>query len=112
MLSREEILSKKDLKKEKVTVPEWGGDVFVSEMTGEARDSFEQSLIAKDKTLKNIRARLVCSTLVDENSNRLFSDDDVEVVGKLSAAVLDKLCKVSQNLNGLTSEDLKEAEGN
>ena len=114
MLSREEILSKNDLKKEVVTVPEWGGDVYVSEMTGEARDAWEQGLISKDESrrMKNIRARLVCATVVDETGKRLFTDSDDEAVGKLSAYVLDKLCKTAQKLNGLTSEELKEAEGN
>lgn len=114
MLTKSDIISKIDLRREKVSVPEWGGDIFVSEMTGEARDAWEQSLISKDANvrMKNIRARLVCATVVNESGDRLFDDNDIETVGKLSASALEKVCRVAQRLNGLTTEELKDAEKN
>lgn len=113
ILSRDAILAAGDLKKELVKVPEWGGEVYVSAMTGEARDEWEQSLVSgKTVSLANIRARLVAATLVDESGNRLFSNADVGALGKKSAAALERCVKVAQRLNKLTESDLEELSKN
>ena len=114
MLSRDEILSKKDLKRQVVNVPEWGGDVLVAEMTAEARDAWEQAITTRDKgkNLVNPRAKLVIATAVDENGERLFKDADIGEVAKLSAQAMDRICRVAQKVNGLLGEDLEEAKGN
>ena len=51
MLSRDQILKAKDIKKETVNVPEWGGKVIVMGMTGKRRDEFEQEIV-KGKKVK------------------------------------------------------------
>jgi hypothetical protein len=117
ILSREAILAASDLKTETVAVPEWGGDVLVGVMTGEARDAWEQSLVVREGSrtkanMQNVRARLVAATVVDEEGKRLFSDADAEALGAKSAAALDRVCKVAQRLNGMTDADLEEAKGN
>lgn len=116
-LSRDAILSADDAKRELVSVPEWGGDVFVSTMSGSARDSWEQSLIIRkgnktEPNMENMRARLVIATVVDENGNRLFTDADVAALGKKSAAALERVCKVAQRLNGIGDVELEELKGN
>lgn len=111
MLSRDAILSAKDLKTEVVKVPEWGGDVIISTMTGAARDEWEQSL-APENAMVNIRARLFAATCVDEQGNRLFTAKDADALGKKSGAALDRCVKVAQKLNALTSQDLDDAEKN
>jgi hypothetical protein len=109
ILSREEILSANDLKREKVKVPEWGGEVFVSAMSGESRDEWEQSLVSgKGVSLTNIRARLFAMTACDEDGNRLFTSEDVQALGKKSGAALDRCVKVAQRLNRLTENDLED----
>lgn len=115
LLTREEILAAADRPTEVVQVPEWGGDVIVSTMSGEARDSWEQSLLHEGKgkvNLKNVRARLVSRTAVDEHGQLLFSLEDVEALGAKSAAALDRCAKVAQRLNKLTEEELETAKGN
>jgi len=110
-LSRDAILSADDLPRQEVDVPEWGGTVFVRSMSGLERDTFETSLTnGKDKSvnLKNIRARLVCLTAVDDNGERLFADGDEDALGKKSAAALDRIFTVAQKLNGLNSSDVEE----
>lgn len=117
VLSRDAILGASDIKTRTVSVPEWGGEVLVGTMSGEARDSWEQSLIRKvgtksEPNLINIRARLVASTVVDEEGKRLFSEADVEALGRKSAAALERVCKVAQALNGLGDSELEELKGN
>lgn len=114
MLSKEQILSKTVLKQEVVNVPEWGGEVIVSEMNGTDRDAWEQSLVARDENRKlvNARAKLVAFTVVGEAGARMFNDEDVTALGILSSVALDRVVKVSQRLNGLTDRDIEESEKN
>ena len=114
MLNREEILSKVTLKTEKVFVEDWGGDVIVSELSGASRDAWEQSISEKDGSgrLVSPRAKLVLFTVVDEKGERLFKDDDVKAIGKLSSAALEKICEVSMLLNGLGSGSVAESKKN
>jgi len=107
ILNREAILSAVDLKKELVKVPEWGGEVYISMMTGEARDAWEQGLVGgKGANRDNIRARLVSFTAVDDQGKRLFSNEDAIVLGQKSATALERCVKVAQKLNRLTEQEL------
>lgn len=110
LLSKDKILAADDLKYEDVEVPEWGGTVRVRTMTGTERDAFEESMVDKDKktTFKNVRAKLTSKTVVDENNNPMFSDADIEKLGKKSARALDRIFAVAQRLNGIGKEDIEE----
>lgn len=117
VLTRDAILGASDIKTRTVSVPEWGGDVLVGTMSGEARDAWEQSLIRKvgaksEPNLINIRARLVAATVVDEDGNRLFTEADVAALGRKSSAALERVCKVAQSLNGLGDSELEDLKGN
>lgn len=113
-LSRDQVLEAQDLRREEVEVPEWGGTVLIAAMSGKARDAWEQSLIGEKGKVntENVRARLVAYTAVDEQGNRLFTNEDIERLGSKSAAPLERLCKVAQRLNRLSEEDLEQAKGN
>ena len=110
MLSRDDILNANDLKTETVQVPEWGGEVNVRTMTGAERDAFESKIVGKNGgvNMQNIRARLVSLTMVDENGDRIFSDDDVKELGRKSAAALDRVFTAAQGLNKISDEDVEE----
>jgi hypothetical protein len=109
ILNREEILKASDLKKELVKVPEWGGEIYISMMTGASRDAWEQSLMAtKGVSLDNIRARLVAFTAVGEDGKRLFNNEDALLLGEKSATALERCVKVAQKINRLTESDLDE----
>ena len=118
LLTRDAILGAHDLPTEDLDVPEWGGTVRVRALTGAERDSFESSLVqvrndgSKQFRLENVRARLVALTVVDENSERLFSDADVKALGAKSAAALERVWEAARRLSGLSDEDVEElAEG-
>lgn len=115
ILKREQILSADDLKRESVSVPEWGGEVLVRTMTGAERDAFEAAIgggKARQVNTANIRARLVALTVVDEAGARLFADGDMEALGRKSAAALDRCFSVAMRLNGLSAKDVEELEKN
>ena len=107
LLSKDDILQAQDLPIERVSVPEWSGEVLVRGLTGAERDKFEASIVIRkgDKAEfnpDNMRAKLVALCVVDEQGNRLFSDKDVEFLGKKSAAALDRVFQVAQRLSGIS----------
>lgn len=119
LLSKEAILAADDLPREIVSVPEWGGQVYVRTMTGTDRDAFEASLItkdsgpssqpSKDQRMHNVRARLVSLTLCAESGERLFQDGDIDALGRKSARALDRVFAVAQRLNGIGTDEAQAA---
>jgi len=114
MSLRDKILSAQDAEMKKVHVPEWGCDVWIRAMSGADRDKWEQSLTNNkgETDITNARAKLVVFTVVDEKGDRIFSDEDILLVGQKSAKVLTRLSNVATKLNGLTSDDVEEARKN
>lgn len=117
LLTKEEILRVKDIETRKVNVPEWGGDVMVRGMTGIERDQFEAKILDQSgkKTkvnLQNARARLVSITVVDDDGNRLFSENEIVLLGTKSAAALCRVYDVAASLSGISDEDIEELLGN
>lgn len=113
-LNRDAILGAEDRKIEPFDVPEWGGQVYLAPLMAADRDAFEQSVSidGKNVNLKNVRARLLCAAIVDENGERIFKEADAEVLGKKSGAVIGRIYERVQELNGLTKKDIEELEGN
>ena len=59
--------------------------------------------------LRNMRAKLVALTVVDDKGKRLFRGDaDVNALGRKSAAALQRVFEVAQRLSGLSDEDMEE----
>lgn len=113
ILTKEQIFAAQDLRFVTVNVPEWGGKVRIKSMTGEDRDAFEMAITeatASDRKLniKNIRARLVALTVVDDSGAPLFTEGDVAALAKKSAAALSRIYAAAQKLNALTNDDVEE----
>ncbi len=106
-LSKDQILEADDLQNQEVDVPEWGGTVYVRSMTGADRDAFEASMVtvnpdgSRTPDMRNLRAKLVALTLVDEAGNRLFEVADIPRLALKSAAALERVFEAAQRLNGL-----------
>jgi endo-alpha-1,4-polygalactosaminidase (GH114 family) len=113
LLSKTDILSADDLKTQDVAVPEWYGIVRIRSLTGRERDAFEAGLVkgeGKERKvdMANMRARLVGLTVINEFGERLFTDDEVELLGAKSGAALDRVFSAAQRLNSLASEDVEQ----
>lgn len=111
ILTKDDILGLNDLPFEEIEVKEWGGIVRVRGLTSYERDEFEsQSFVGEGKTRKfiyaNMRARLISKTVCNENGDCLFSDADIEKLGKKSGKVMDRLFAVAQRLSGIGDKDL------
>lgn len=105
-LSKAKILAADDNKLETVPVPEWGGDVCIKVLTGTDRDAFEEAY--SDQKMKNFRSRFLVLTLCDDKGARLFTEKEVDDLGKKSAVVLARLFDKAWSLNAFRSEDVQE----
>ena len=117
ILNRDQILAAHAIQRETVAVPEWGGDVLVQEFTGETRDRWEQSMWRSVEgnpkaPVPNTRARMAAFSVVDEQGAPLFSEADIEALGKKSVAALDRVVAVADRLNGLSEESVVALEKN
>ncbi|WP_299231717.1 hypothetical protein [uncultured Halomonas sp.] len=114
-LTRDQILGAADLKTERVDVPEWGGEVIVSEMFGTAREEYERIIFDRNGKLvsdKSLRACLVAASVVDEEGALLFSKADVDALGRKSSQALHRVYDAALRLNGMAPDATKGAAKN
>ncbi len=116
-LSKDAIVKAQDMAFEDVAVPEWGGVVRVKQFTALEKDKFESEQFTVrlvngkpkvDTHLENKSARLAALCIVDEAGNRLFSDDEVMLLAGKSAAALQRVVKVAQQLNAISDRDVRD----
>jgi hypothetical protein len=112
MLNKEQILSFNDVKIEKVSVPEWGTDVYVRSISAKQQDSWSDELRKNKDSKPNFQASFLVLCVCDESGNLLFGKTDADMLGEKSASALNRLFNVASKLNGLSSEDVKELEKN
>jgi ABC-type ATPase involved in cell division len=119
LLDRKALLKKEELQVVKVDL---GKDefVYVRQMTGRERDTFEQSLVKEvkdkegnvtsyDRSLTDFRAKLAVCTLSNEKGESLLEPGDYELLSmSMSAARLEKIVNEAQKINKISEED-KEA---
>jgi hypothetical protein len=115
MLSRDSFTQVK-VPQETVEVPELGGSVIVRGLTARGRDELDASLMrgkGRKRTvdMQDFRAKLVCRCVVDEEGKRIFSDDDLPMLGELPASVLCPLFDVAHRLSGYATDEEADDEG-
>jgi len=111
----EALLALDDRPSERVATPEWGkvcDEVIVRGISAAERDALELDIfdLEKDKRerMKNLRARLSAMSVVDEAGERLFTDAQMEALGRKSAKALARVFNVAQRLSGLSASDIEE----
>jgi hypothetical protein len=122
-LTKDQILAADDISFRDVPVPEWPdadgapGIVRVAGLNAKEASSFSSKLVAldgkgnvKELQMDNFLPELLQRSLVDENFKPLFSKQDIEALGKKSAAVMKRLGDVAMELSGLSDTAKKEAE--
>lgn len=122
-LTREEILGVDDIETEEVSVPEWGGIVLVRALSGTQRNQWETQftrftgkqveMTAKTEHMREslVAASVVCCDGITTDVRDLpllFTETDVEALGKKSAAALERVFKVASRLSGITESDIED----
>lgn len=118
--TRDELLTKEVLKIEKVDLNETDY-VYVTEMTGAARDKFENSLLKKvrdpktglvasyEQATDNFRSKLAVNTICDENGNLILQPGDwTKFSESIGARNLEKIIEKANELNGIGAKDQEE----
>ncbi len=108
VLTKDDILTADDLRTEVVSVPEWGGDVIVSETSAEARDEWvRDSTDENGEFTKDWQTRFLVCCIVDNDGERLFDKEDIEALRKKSRKALDRVFKVAYTLNGMNQDEVE-----
>jgi hypothetical protein len=118
--TREAIFATPDITTERVEVPEWGGAVLVKAGTGEDRDEFEKALTIKrrgeggkiiyDSRRDQIREEAAWRCIVNDQGERVLTQQDIPALRKRSASALDRVFTVFCKLWGITEKDVAELE--
>lgn len=90
-----------------------GATIGIRTLTAAGRAVFiKRSMEVKEKKKDatfEIEMLLVAMTAVDADEKELFTEEDVEEIGKFSAAVIARCAEVAQRLSGLTTQAQAEA---
>lgn len=117
-ITREQFLQASDLKTETVEVPELGGEVIVSELSGADRNEWSELINPNDSENPEdldamySTAALIAYSVVNENGERMFTNEDIPTLCKKSFAVLTKVGAVALRVNGIGNEALEKFEKN
>lgn len=115
ILSKQQILDAKDIKIEKVEVPEWGGSVYIKVMNATQRDEFETFVYKRQdqKDLGGMRVLLCKLCICDAEGKQMFeSTDDVKALTDKSGSALMVVFQAAQKLNALRPDDVGGMEKN
>ena len=112
-LTREQLLTPVAVAKEEVFIPELNDSVWVKGMTAAERSKFERTFQTPDgksnkrRTLQ-VRERLCIASCVDENGAVLFTQDDIDALGRQSGSVIERIVNVAQRLCGMSDQDVED----
>lgn len=119
VLSKQDIVQAKDLTLEKVSVPEWGGDVFVRSISARERGQIEAAAAKykenkgkDDSFARTFTVRMAALAICDEKGSPLFSLDEIDLLAQKNAAVVVRVAEVAQRLSGFSKKDLDDLEKN
>lgn len=117
MITKEKLQCIKDMRIERVDVPEWDDFVYVRSLTGSERDNFERSMhtgMGEDRreNLANLRARLCVLAICDENGQTILSNGDIDWLGEKNSAALERIWQKIQDLSGFSKKDIEHLEKN
>jgi len=102
MLTREQIKGAR-LKSRVVSVPEWGGDVTIRELTLADRARVESAFqAAQGGGFDGLRELVVALGLVDETGAAMFSESEAAALGEASGAAVNRLSEIVLELSGMT----------
>ena len=116
-LSREALLTPAAVPVEEVPIAALGGSVKVRGMTARQRSEFEKSFqTSSGKPNKRkqgqMRERMCVACCVDDDGQALFTEDDIDALGRQRADIVEPIVNVAMRLCGMTQEDVEQLEGN
>ncbi len=101
-LSVESILSAEDFQYADVEIPEWGGTVRVRSLSGGQRSVITQKVQARETD--DLEELLVVMACVNEDGNRIFTNQDIPALKKKSNAAISRIAKKVMEVSGIGAE--------
>lgn len=104
---RDSILEHDDTVTCEVEVPEWGVTVVVSSISAREREEWETMLAELYEStngdgqpnIVGLRCKFLVKCLVDENGDRIFSDDQSDQLSAKNSKAIDRLWEVAERIN-------------
>ena len=114
-LTRDGVLGQSSLREDAVSVPEWGGEVRVRELTVDERRSV--LALARDKEGRatdttEAAVKMVCWCALGEDGRPLFSDNDAAALKAKSARAVERLAEAIGRMSGLAGSAVEDAAKN
>ena len=90
------------------------GEVLIREFTTADREKFEvlAMQMSSGKGAKNMKAKLIAISLVNEQGGRVFGDDEINKIAMMPSTITEKIFNEVLELNGMADDALDTAEGN
>ncbi len=108
--NKKKFLAKLGVKHRKlVTLPD--GNLYIKALTAMEQEEFETAMLdenGKAKTDVSLKAIMVIMSAEDESGEKIFTMDDLETLGEMPAADINKMFSVAQKLNNISDEDIGE----
>lgn len=116
-LNKEDILKHTgSVKRREVHIPAWanaqGDDVVLVRGLTSAEWDAHSSMLQAAKDGSNASAKLLSRCIINSDGSRIFTAQDVAMIGELPVAEITKLGAAVAELSGLTEEAQAEVEGN
>lgn len=118
-LNAAQIISAVDIELRQVSVPEWGGFVYLRSLSVDARIKYLariSSVLAKQNSptdanneYHEAQVYLLSQSLSDEKGNLIFAEADVQSLSKKSPVVLSRLCDEILLTNGFQVNAVEDA---
>lgn len=117
LLTKEQLLAKRERKYREVDIPELGGHVRIRSLKSKEITTWQTSMMDKHgnpdvKRIKESRERLVMLSVVDDSGNLVFGRDDLESLNNLENSIIDRIAVAAHDLNGIDETDYEAALGN
>jgi len=110
--TRETLLKPVEVPKEKYWVPELDDHVWLKGMSAADRSKFEKQFetpagTRSKRKSKEIRERLLVACVCDEAGSALFTDDDIEALGRQPISMIEPMVVAAQKLAGFSVEEVE-----
>lgn len=108
---RDKIANIKDIKEEKIHIPEWDVELLIRSMTGATRNKIMNTAMTKDGKvdLDRLYPDIVISSCFDpETGEQVFEPTDREMLLSKNGAALERIAQKAIKMSGLDDIEGKE----
>src|SRR6266508_842105 len=104
-LTREEIFASRiNRKPVMMSVPEWGGAVYIKHLTVD-----DQMALSENNSAAEMPVAVLLASLVDEDEQPIFQPEDRDELRKEAFVIILKVFSEAAKVNGLSNKELDEA---